>query len=130
MNTVRNPKALPAPASYHHAIETSGHVRTLYVAGQVGSAADGTIPQGIAAQTRIVYSNLKAVLESADMGLADVVKTTVFLVHPADRAPFAAEREMATGGLKNASTLVFVAALALPELLVEVEAIAVKAADE
>ncbi|HEV2674249.1 MAG TPA: RidA family protein [Aliidongia sp.] len=79
------------------------------------------------AQTRLVYANMKAVLDEADMGFADVVKTTIFLVDPKDRAAFSAVRAEATGGIKTASTLVYVAGLVLPDLLVEVEAVAVKA---
>ena len=128
MITVRNPTDRPTPPTYHHAVEVSGSVRTLYIAGQIGMAADGTIPSSVEAQTRLVYANLEAVLATAAMTLADVVKTTVFLVRPDDRAAFATVRSEMTGGLNNASSLVFVAGLALPQLLVEVEAIAVKAA--
>ena len=60
------------------------------------------------------------------MSLADGIRTTVFLVRPEDRAKFAAVRDEGMGGLKNASTLLLVAGLALPTLLVEGEAIAVK----
>ncbi len=128
MITIRNPADRAAARTYHHGIEVSGAVRTLYIAGQIGMAADGTVPAGVEAQTRLVYANLQAVLAAADMTLADVVKTTVFLVRPEDRVAFAAIRAEATGGRNNASSLVFVAGLALPQLLVEVEAIAVKSA--
>ena len=128
MITVRNPADRPAPASYHHGVEVDGAVRTLYVAGQIGAAPDGSIPDGIEAQSRLVYANLKAVLDEADMTFADVVRSTVYLVRREDRAAFTAVRDEATGGLKNASTLLFVSGLALPQLLVEVEAIAVRAA--
>ena len=126
MNVIRNPIGRASPETYHHGVEVSGNARTLYIAGQVGISTDGSIPEGIEAQTRIVFANMKAVLDSADMSLADVVKTTVFLIDSKDRAGFTAARDQATGGLKNASTLVFVAGLALPDLRVEVEAIAVK----
>ena len=126
MNVIRNPKGRPSPKTYHHGVEVSGDVRTLYIAGQLGISPDGSIPEGIEAQTHAAYANIKAVLESADMSFADVVKTTAFLINPKDHAGFTTAREQATGGLKNASSLVFVAGLASPELLVEVEAIAVK----
>ena len=128
MNVIRNPIERASPETYHHGVEVSGNVRTLYIAGQVGISIDGEIPEGIEAQTRIVFANLKAVLDSADMSFIDVVKSTVFLIDPKDRPGFAAARDRATGGLKNASTLVFVSGLALPQLRVEVEAIAVREA--
>lgn len=127
MITFHNPQGSPAPESYHHGVEVSGDVRTLYIAGQTGVQQNGTIPEGIEAQARTVYANMKAVLDAADMGFADVVKTNVFLVNPKDRAAFAAIRSEAMDGSKSASTLVYVAGLARPEFLVEVEAIAVKA---
>jgi 2-iminobutanoate/2-iminopropanoate deaminase len=61
---------------------------------------------------------MKAVLDEAHMAFADVVKTTVFLTNPNDRAAFAAIRSELTGGSKNASSLVYVAGLARPEFLV------------
>ncbi|WP_410574734.1 RidA family protein [Amycolatopsis sp. cmx-4-61] len=128
MIVVRNPQDRPAPESYHHGVEVSGAVRTLYIAGQIGMDQNGWIPEGVEAQARLVFANMKAVLDEAGMGFSEVVRTTVFLVRPVDRGAFAAVRSEATGGAKNASTLVYVAGLALPELLVEVEAIAVSAA--
>jgi 2-iminobutanoate/2-iminopropanoate deaminase len=127
--TIRNPQDRPAPESYHHGVEVSGEARTLYIAGQIGMDHNGSVPQGVEAQTRLVYANMKAVLDEAGMDFANLVKTTVFLIRPEDRTVFATVRSELTGGTNNASTLVYVAGLALPELLVEVEAIAVKAAD-
>jgi 2-iminobutanoate/2-iminopropanoate deaminase len=126
MMTVRNPEGGAPPENYHHGVEVSGAVRTLYIAGQIGSLPDGTVPDGIDAQTRGVYANMEAVLKAAKMSFVDIVKTTVFLVNPADRAAFGTLRSELTKGAKNASTLVFVSSLALPQLLVEVEAIAVQ----
>jgi 2-iminobutanoate/2-iminopropanoate deaminase len=127
MITIRNPEGSPPPEAYHHGVEVSGAHRTLYIAGQIGMRPDGTIPEGIEAQARLVYANIKAVLDAAGMGFENVVKTTAFLVDPRDRAGFAAIRTEATGGRKTASTLVYVSGLVHPELLVEVEAIAVQA---
>jgi enamine deaminase RidA (YjgF/YER057c/UK114 family) len=128
MIRIRNPQGRPVPEAYHHGVEVSGPVRTLYIAGQIGVEADGTIPEGIEAQARAVYANMKLVLAEAGMDFSNVVKSTVFLVNPKDRAGFAAARTEATGGIKSASTLVYVVGLVMPELLVEVEAIAVKEA--
>ena len=126
MITIRNPKDRPAPEAYHHGVEVSGNNRTLYIAGQIGMLPDGTIPEGIEAQTRALYANLKAVLAEAGMDFSNIVKTTIFLTDPKNRPAFSAARTEATGGIKSASTLVYITGLFLPELLVEVEAIAVK----
>ncbi len=125
MITIRNPRARPAPETYHHGIEISGPTRTLYIAGQIGTLADGSIPTGIADQADAVFANMKLVLDEAGMTFADIVKTTVFLTNPADRAGFSEVRARYFASAKPTSTLLYVAGLARPEMVVEVEAIAV-----
>lgn len=52
----------------------------LYISGQIPlNPADGTIPEGIKAQTNQSISNIKAILAEAGVSIANVVKTTVFL---------------------------------------------------
>jgi 2-iminobutanoate/2-iminopropanoate deaminase len=72
----RAPRAL---GPYSQAIEAGGLV---FCAGQVGlDPATGTlVPGGVAAEAGRVLENLTAVLAAAGLGLADVVKTTVYLV--------------------------------------------------
>jgi reactive intermediate/imine deaminase len=100
----------------------------VFTAGQVGVDKNGKLAgEGDAgAQTRQVLENLRAVLEEGGAGLADVMKTTVYL---ADIGDFAAMNEAYTaffGDDKLARTTVQ-AALARPEFLVEIEAVAVVA---
>lgn len=99
---------------------------TLYTAGQVGvDPATGQAPEGVTAQTRQCLHNLRAVLALAGADLGDVVKTTVFLTDMADFAAFnAAYREFFPSDPPARST-VGVAALARPQLVVEIEAVAV-----
>lgn len=53
---------------------------TLYVSGNIPvNPSDGGIPDGIEAQTKQVFENMKAVLKEAGMNFSDVVKTTAFL---------------------------------------------------
>jgi len=59
----------------------------LFISGQVPTRADGSIPDGVKEQTRIVLEKVKALVEQAGFAMADVVKTTVFL---ADMNDFAA----------------------------------------
>lgn len=68
----------PAPVGpYSQAVRARN---TLYCSGQIPlNPADGSIPEGIEAQTRQVLKNLEAVLNAGGAGFADVVKTTVFL---------------------------------------------------
>jgi len=63
-------------APYSHAVEADGW---LFVTGQMPIAADGTIPEGIEAQTRVVFENLKSVLGKLGSDLREVVSARVFL---------------------------------------------------
>lgn len=119
-----NPEGAPAPAFYSHGVEVTSPQRLLFVAGQVGVKADGSVAEGIEEQTRVAIGNLKAVLAGAGMDISDIVKTTIYLTDESHMQGFAA----AGGGLlpapPPATTLVFVKALASPEMLVEIEATA------
>ena len=56
----------------------------IFTSGQIPAGADGTLPKGIEAQTRQSIENVKAVLQKGGAGLADVVKTTIFLTDMGD----------------------------------------------
>ena len=105
----------------------------VFVAGQVAMDADGRIVGvgDLKAQATQVYQNLAAVLAEAGCTLRDAVKFTTFLVRNEDWAPFAEWRKSAyprlfPDGVYPANTGVVVKELARPELLLEVEAIAVR----
>jgi 2-iminobutanoate/2-iminopropanoate deaminase len=98
----------------------------VFTAGQVALDREGNLvgKEDIKTQTRQVLQNLKAVLEEGGATLADVMKTTIFLV---DMGDFVEMNEVYTeffGNQKPARTTVE-ASLALPDFLVEIEAIAV-----
>lgn len=119
--SVPTPGVAPPLAHYSHAIR-SGNL--LFVAGQVGVGADGQLVQGDAeAQARQVMENLKSVVEAAGATLDDVVKTTVFLTSRDDRGPVGDVRQEFFNDPPPANTLLIVAGLAQPEMLVEIEAI-------
>lgn len=105
---------------------TGGHL--IFASGQVSRDVDGnTVGVGdIKAQTRQVLENLKDVLEEGGATLDDVVKVTVFVTNVAEQ--FAQIHEVRSEFWKDgypASTLVEISALANPELLIEIEALAV-----
>lgn len=60
----------------------------LYLSGQLGTKADGTLPQGIEAQARQTMDNIGAVLKRSNLGFGDVVKCTVMLDNMADWPAF------------------------------------------
>jgi 2-iminobutanoate/2-iminopropanoate deaminase len=117
-----NPSTVRAPTGYTHAIEIRNPERRLILSGQVGLALDGTIPSTPEGQITQAFANLTAVLAANGMGVANIVKTTVFLTDRALLAPYRAARTTAFAGHAPASTLLFVAGLADPKFVVEIEA--------
>ena len=117
--------SLSTPPGYSHAMSAGG---LLFVSGQVALDAHGTVVgvDDMAAQTRQVFRNLGAVLEAAGASFADVVKLTYFVRDiNAIAAIRAARDEFIDTANPPASTLVEVSRLFMPDLLVEVEAVAV-----
>jgi enamine deaminase RidA (YjgF/YER057c/UK114 family) len=123
-----NPPDLPTPRGYSQAVVASGG-RTVYVAGQVAADSDGNIvaPGDVVGQARQAFLNMRTALEAAGATIADVAKVTWYIVgYSSELLPdLAAARREVFGDHVPASTLVGVQALAQPEYLVEVEAIAV-----
>ena len=80
MNRLHNPSGVHAPLSnYAHGVEVPPGARWLYVSGQVGIAPDGKTGKSFEEQADIAWTNLLAVLKSAGMGAADLVKVTTYL---------------------------------------------------
>ncbi len=125
-----NPSTMAPPlGAYSHGIAVENGLRWVFVSGQLGIAPDGTLASGAEAQADVAWENVGRVLEAGGMTTADLVKTTTYVVDrdliPAVRA--ARQRHM-PGPDFPASTFVIVAGLARPEFLVEIEAVAARAA--
>ena len=95
----------------------------LFTAGQVGIANGAIVEGGLEAELRQVFANLRGVLSSANASLADVVKTTVFLVDMDDYATMNEIYMEEFGEHRPARSAVAVAKLPLGAQ-VEIEAIA------
>lgn len=113
-------------AMFSPAFEVTGG-RTLYISGQVSRDKAGKLvgPGDIRAQTRQVLENLKSLLVAAGGSLSDVVKTTIFVRNVADAPAIRELRKEYFTQPFPASTFVAISALAEPEFLIEIEAIAV-----
>lgn len=113
----------PRPIGPYSPAVRSGDL--VFCSGQVGldPATRAIVPGGAAAECRRAMENLRAVLEAAGLGLADVVKTTIYLV---DMADYAAVNEAYGGFLAEPyPARATVAVAALPAgARVEVEAVA------
>ena len=56
MHIFHNPKQIAGPfGHYEHGVETALPEQLLQVSGQIGIAADGSVPDGIAAQAELVW---------------------------------------------------------------------------
>jgi 2-iminobutanoate/2-iminopropanoate deaminase len=117
--------AVPA-AKFAHAVEVPPGARTLYTSGLTGVAPDGTLPEGCEAQAVQAWENLLAVLRNADMGPEDIVRMTTYCVDAADNAIARRVRNDFIPGYDKASTFLVVKALASPDCLFEIDAIAAK----
>ena len=121
ISTTAAPKAI---GPYSQAIEAGGMI---FLSGQLPiDPATGTMPEGIEAQTRQSFANIKAILAEAGCTVDHIVKTTVYL---ADMSLFAPMNEVYAQQFSGAFPAR--SALAVKELpkqaLVEIEVIAVKA---
>jgi reactive intermediate/imine deaminase len=110
---------------YSEAVMAEGR-RMLFISGMTARDKDGNIVgQGdMRAQTRQVLENIKAVLEKAGATFDQIVKVTVFIT---DMTKFREIHEVRAEYFKNdypASTMVQVSGLVSPDMLIEIEAIA------
>jgi enamine deaminase RidA (YjgF/YER057c/UK114 family) len=115
----------PPPEPYSHAIRCGD---TLYIAGQVAfDDQNRTVGVGDPRrQAEQVWHNIRLAVQAAGGTLADVVKITIFLKDVRDAAAEISVREqLFERGRYPVCTLVQVANLGLPDLLMEVDAIAV-----
>ncbi len=117
----------PPFARYSHGVEIEPGARLVLCSGQLGISADDAIPESAADQTRLCFENVRAILASAGMGLADIVRINAFVSDRAYLKDYMAARDEFTADPPPASTLMVVSGFARPEFKVEVEVIAAKA---
>ena len=114
----------PPAANYAHAVLSEGPDRLLHTSGVVPVDPDGEVPVAIADQARVVWQNIAAMLDQADMAPTDIVSVTTYVIGGQDLAAVMAERDRALGGHLAASTLVVVPELARPEWKMEISVVA------
>jgi enamine deaminase RidA (YjgF/YER057c/UK114 family) len=125
-----NLASMHKPPGYTHVVETTGPARTVYIAGQLGVAADGKLAGGAGdfrAQASQAFENLEAALAAVDGRFEHVVKFTMYFTDIAAHLPIAREvrDRFVNTAAPPASTAVEIPRLARDGALFEVEAIAV-----
>lgn len=116
----------PTGGYTRRSVEIPAGSRVLFISGQTATDQAGNTPASAAEQAGIVYAKILQTLEDADMGVGDLVKTTVYMTHPEDIGALIEAGGKYTPGSTQAGTLVYVKALAVPEVRLEIEAIAAK----
>ena len=109
-----------AKVGYSRAVRTGDHV---FVSGTVGVDGTGAVV-GVGdpyAQARQCFAIIGRALEEAGSSLADVVRTRMYVVHVEDWPEVGRAHGEVFGAIRPASTLVQVAGLIAPDLLVEIE---------
>ena len=114
-------------ATYSQGVEVPPNARWLYVAGQVGVNPDGIVAGDSKAQVERAWQNVIAVLQSAGMTVADLVRVNVYITDPADVQLNREHWRNISKGDGPAITMVTVKRLSHPDWKVEVEAIAARA---
>jgi len=121
-----NPWSWQDRAGFSQGWKIEGAQSLLFVSGQGGISAEGELvgDGDFKAQAELAFRNLEAVLQGAGASLADVVKLTVYLTDMARLRDYIAVKARFINGDQPASTALQVPALALPGMMIEVEAIA------
>ena len=123
-HTILKLKSVHPTIGYSHAAKAGN---TLYIAGQVAKDKNDNLVgiDNFEKQARQVHENLKSILEEAGGSLQNIVKMTTFLTHYSYLEAYRAVRNEYFPEPCPPNTLLFVESLALPEYMIEVEAVAV-----
>jgi 2-iminobutanoate/2-iminopropanoate deaminase len=117
--------AAPKPFSnYAQAIEIAPGARHLFVAGQVGADPSGKIPESAEEQHRLAWANVLGILKAAGMDHRNIVDARVFITDRSQIGLYRQIRDEVLKGHRAAATLLVVAGLADPRLVVEVTVVA------
>ncbi len=127
--TFLNPEGLHRNPAFSQAVAVSGPIRTVYVGGQNAVDAEGNIigKGDIGLQSEMVAKNIVTALAAGQAAPEHVIKWTVYLVEGQAAGPAYAAFGKVWGTPANPPliSVVYVSALAHPDFLLEVEAVAV-----
>jgi enamine deaminase RidA (YjgF/YER057c/UK114 family) len=125
-NSYINPRGLVKPTGYTHVVVAADR-RTVYIAGQVASDSAGKVVGGsdFTAQAEQVFINLQRALASVGGSFGDVVKTTTLITDVKNVPALREVRNRYLDPKEPPANTLIVAQLVRPELLLEIEAVAV-----
>jgi len=115
----------PTFARYAHGVELPAGQRLVRTSGQLGLAADGTVPDDPFDQAKICFDNITAILTEARMGPADVFHVSAYVTDRAHMQGYMRARDIYLAQTVErslpSSTLVIVSGFTRPEFKVEIE---------
>jgi enamine deaminase RidA (YjgF/YER057c/UK114 family) len=124
-----NPDGLSKNPAFTNVITVTGPVKTIYIGGQDAVDASGSIVGrgDIRLQTEQVLNNIQAALKACGAGLEHIIKWNIYVVQGQPIQPGLEVFQKIWGRRTNppAITVLYVAGLANPDFLVEMDAIAV-----
>jgi len=124
-----NPQKIAAPfGRYAHGARISDFTSPVQTSGQLGIAADGSIPASVKRQADICFANIDAILAESEMGREDIFHITAFVTDRQYMAEYMAVRDAYLADVKElpASTLLIVTGFTRPEFKVEIQVTAAR----
>jgi len=122
-----NPATVPAPVgTYSHLVSVPTGSQLVFISGQVGTLADGSIASGAYEQTKAILANINGLLESLDVGPEHIVRLLTFVAGRDNVADWARARnevyaEWFPDQPVPGHSMLVAEALFRPDILVEVE---------
>lgn len=116
-----------SPYLFSQVVLVEEPTRFAFISGQVALSADGSLvgKGDVDVQLKQIFANLRAALAGVGGTLNDIASVTLYATDVAYHSNYLSLQREEFEGWRPAETLVQVAALALPELLVEIQAVAV-----
>jgi enamine deaminase RidA (YjgF/YER057c/UK114 family) len=126
MKELTPPALRPPFGRYAHGVEIPAGWRLVQTSGQLGVAADDSVPEQAEAQAAICFDSIRAILANAGMGPGDVAHIRAYVTDRAHMAGYMRARDAFMAGCDHlpASTLLIVSGFTRPEFKVEVEVLA------
>src|SRR3954447_9756346 len=104
-----SPASISPPfARYSHGIAVPAGHRLVFTSGQLGIAADGSIPADCEAQADLCFANIAAILAEDGMRLADIVRVNAWVTDRVHMQGYMRSRDRQFPGTPPASTLMIV----------------------
>ncbi len=120
------PSIHPPFAKYSHAVEVPAGARLVFASGQLGITPEKHVPEDAAGQAVLCFEAVGAILASAGMDFADIVRINAFVTDRSYLKDYMAVRDRYVASPPPASTLMIVSGFAAEIYKVEIEVIAAR----